>query len=342
MFQFADTALLFSWIAIPAVLLLLWLSGRARRRAIDALGDRTVVERLMRSVNGAGRRWRSVMIVLALTLAVTALARPQFGSRVETVQREGQDIVIAMDVSASMLAEDLTPNRLERARFAVNGLIDRLRGDRIAIVAFAGEAFVQSPLTVDYAAAKMFLNSISPDIIPVPGTNLAEAMDVSLGAFAQDVQQHRILILITDGEDHEGDFQERIDAAQEAGVTVYTVGLGSTAGVPIPTFDAAGRRTGFKRDRNGNVVTTRLDEETLRQIAGGTGGRYIHAVTGDELNALAGEIEQMEGREFEARQVTQFEEQYQIFLGLALALLIAEVLVPDRKKSRHEWTGRFS
>ncbi len=342
MFRFAAQEYLFSLLLVPLAAVFVWYAITARRRALRQLGNPEIIERLTASINMTGRKIRIGLLFPTLTFLAFALARPQFGTRLETLQREGQDVVVAIDVSASMLAEDLTPNRLERAKFAVNSLINRLNGDRVALVAFAGEAFVQSPLTVDYAAATMFLSSMSPETISVPGTNLAKALDVSLNAFAADVEQHRILILITDGEDHEGDFQEQIDRATEKGVTVFTVGMGSTDGVPIPAFDGSGRRIGFRRDRAGSVVTTRLDEETLRTIAEGTGGRYLRAATGSDLDQLASEIDEMDGRQFEARQITQFDEQYQIFLGMALFLLIAETFIPERKKNKQEWTGRFS
>lgn len=342
MFRFAAQEFLLTLFFVPLAATFVWYAVAARRTALKKLGNPQILARLTESLNMTGRKIRIALLFPTLGFLALALARPQFGTRMETVQREGQDIVVAIDVSASMLAEDITPNRLERAKFAVNTLINRLQGDRVAIVAFAGDAFVQTPLTIDYAAATMFLTSMSPEIIPVPGTNLAKALDVSLDAFAADVEQHRVLILITDGEDHEGDFQERIDRARNEGVTIFAVGMGSTDGVPIPAFDRNGRRTGFRRDRAGNVVTTRLDEATLRNIAEGTGGRYLRAATGRDLDQLADEISEMDGRQFEARQVTQFKEQYQIFLGLALFMLIAETFIPERRSRTHQWTGRFS
>jgi Ca-activated chloride channel family protein len=241
-----------------------------------------------------------------------------------------------------MLAEDIAPNRLEKAKHAVGTLIDRLEGDRIGLVAFAGVAFVQSPLTVDYGAATLFLSAMSTDLMPVQGTNLAEALRVSVEAFEAGEQQHKILIVITDGEDHEGEIDAAAESANEAGIRIYTVGVGSPDGVPIPEFDPSGRRAGYKRDENGEVVTTRLDETTLERLARETGGRYLRATPGEnELDRLAEEIGEMAGREIEARQVTQYEEQYQIFLGFALVLLLAEVLVPERRRLKEEWTGRF-
>lgn len=342
MFQFGSVQLLFAYILVPLLVVFLWFAIRRKRQALARFGEYDLVQRLSHNVSRGGQTAKAVLLVLAVAALVTALGRPQFGTRVETVRREGQDIIVALDLSTSMLAEDIAPNRLQKAKLTVAQLIDRLEGDRIGLVAFAGEAFVQSPLTSDYGAATLFLNAMDPDIVPVQGTNLGAALDVALDAFDAEDQQHRVLIVITDGEDHEGEIDAAVERAVEAGIKIYTVGMGSLEGVPIPAFDEQGRRSGFKRDADGNVVTTRLDESTLERMAQRTSGEYFRATgRGTELNALTDEIAGMEGREFEAQQVTQFEEQYQIFLGLALMLLIAEFFVPDRRRVKREWRGRF-
>lgn len=342
MFRFGFGSLLFAYILVPLMALFLWHAVRSRRRAVARFGNATLMERLSKTVSHRARLAKTVLLLVTTTMLVTALARPQFGTRVETVRREGQDIVVALDVSASMLAEDVVPNRLERAKQAVRSLIGMLEGDRIGLVAFAGQAFVQSPLTVDYGAAMMFLNAMDPDLIPTPGTDLGAAMQKSLDAFVAEDAQHRVLILITDGEDHLGDIGPQVERALEDGVRIHTVGIGSPDGVPIPAFDAAGRRRGFLRDDNGEVVTTRLDEATLEDISQRTGGRYYPAAAGQQgLELLADEIAGMEDRELDAQQFTQFEEQYQIFLGLALFLLTVELLVPERRRITAAWTGRF-
>ena len=342
MFQFGFDELLWVYLLMPILVLFFWYALRLRRQAIEQFGESELMRRLSLTVSHRARRAKILLVIAAVALLVTALARPQFGTRVETVRREGQDIVVALDLSASMLAEDIVPNRLEKAKHAVGTLIGGLEGDRIGLIAFAGEAFVQSPLTVDYGAATLFLNAMSTDLMPVQGTDLAEALRVSVEAFEAGEPQHRILIVITDGEDHEGEIDAAVESANEAGVRIYTVGVGSPDGVPIPEFDTRGRRSGYKRDENGDVVTTRLDEATLETIARETGGRYLRVTPGEnELDRLADEIAEMAGREFEARQVTQYEEQFQIFLGFALVLLLAEFLVPERRRPREEWTGRF-
>jgi Ca-activated chloride channel family protein len=285
---------------------------------------------------------KAILQLAAVAFLALAMARPQFGTRVETVRRQGQDIMVAVDLSTSMLAEDISPNRLDRARLAILRLIRNLDGDRIGLVAFAGDAFVQSPLTADYSAAAMFLSAMEPGMMPVQGTDLGEALRMSLDALDQGAREARLIVVVTDGEDHEGRIQEELQRAASGGVRIHTVGVGSTEGVPIPEFDAGGVRRGFKRDGEGNVVTTRLDDGTLRQVAQATGGRFVRVAPGTTgLEELVDEIASGEGEELEAREVTQFEEQYQIFLGLALALLFAEALVPDRKRAREAWSGRF-
>jgi Ca-activated chloride channel family protein len=284
------------------------------------------------------------MLLAALALLAVALARPQFGTRVETVRSVGQDIVVAVDLSTSMLAEDVSPNRLERARLAILRLIGNLDGDRIALVAFAGSAFVQSPLTVDYSAAGMFLNAMHPDLMPVQGTDLGAALRVSLDAL-EGAREARVIVLVTDGEHLEGDFEAELERAVDAGVQVHVVGIGSPAGVPIPQYDETGERLGFLRDEEGAVVTTRLDEETLASVAERTGARYVRADGGAAFDDLVDQIANVDGEAVDARQVTLFEEQFQIFLAIALAILWVEWLIPDRRRNRrnrHEaWVGRF-
>ena len=342
MFRFAAIEMLFAYLLVPALVALAWWARARKQRDMERLADRDLLGRLTASVSRRGQLAKTILVVAAVGLLVTALARPQFGSRVETVRREGRDVLIALDLSASMVAEDMAPNRLEKAKFAIADLIDQLDGDRVGLVAFAGEAFVQSPLTLDYGAARLFLNAMEPDMMSVQGTNLGQAIAVSLDAFAATERRHRVLVVITDGEDQEGEVDDAITRATDEGVVIYTVGIGSTDGVPIPDFDAAGQAQGFKRDGDGAVVTTRLDEATLMTLAERTGGTYYRASPGGaELAVLAEELAGGEGREFESEQVTLFDEQYQLFLGLALVLLIADVLVSDRRRVHVGWTGRF-
>lgn len=342
MFRFGSPLLLYAYALVPVLALLLWMSGRARRKVLSRFGDPALMEKLSRSVSHNKRLIKSTLLLVGVGLLVSALARPQFGTRVETVRREGKDVIIALDVSASMLAQDIVPSRLEKAKLEIATLIERLEGDRVGLVAFAGEAFVQSPLTIDHGAATMFLRAMGPDLIPVPGTNLGEALIRSTEAFDAGDPQFRILILMTDGEDHEGDIERGLEQAAEAGVTIHTVGIGSLDGVPIPNIDENGVQRGFVRDSAGSIVLSRLDESTLRDIARETGGRYFRATGGQsELDALVEEVTAGENRELDAQQFTQFEEQYQIFLGLALVMLVVETVITDRRRVVEEWKGRF-
>ena len=342
MFRFFDSQWLAALGAVPLLAGLFWLAARRRRKALEAFGDGALMKKLTASVSSAARRWKAALTLGAVAFAALALARPQFGTRVETVRSMGQDIVVAVDLSRSMLAEDVSPNRLERARLAILRLMDNLDGDRIGLVAFAADAFVQSPLTTDYAAAGMFLNAMSPDLMPVQGTDLGAALRVSLDALDQGARDSRVIVVVTDGEDQEGDFEEQLERAVSSGVRVHVVGIGSTEGVPIPVYDDQGRRQGFLRDEDGSVVTTRLGDQTLRAVAERTGARYVTAGAGGSgFDDLVDELAGAQGDALEERQVTQFEEQFQIFLGLALALLWLEWMWPERRRADRVWAGRF-
>ncbi len=343
MFRFGVESLLYAYLLLPALVALEWWAAARRRRALDRFGERGRIDRLTAAVSRGGQLTRTVLLLAAVVLLVTALARPQFGDRVDTVRREGQDVVVALDLSASMEAEDVAPNRLAAAKLAVGRLIERLDGDRIGLVAFAGEAFVQSPLTLDYAAAALFLNAMEPDLVPVPGTDLGQAIEVALDGFGEPGERNRQLVVITDGEDHEGAIDAAVERAADEGVRVYTVGLGSTEGVPIPSFDESGAPNGFLRDDEGSVVTTRLDGVTLQRVADRTGGAYYHAAAGAgaAFDRLVEELTGGEGGEIESREVTRYEEQYQIFLGLALLLLAAEALISERRRVAEAWIGRL-
>jgi len=342
-FRFVSTEILFGLLLVPALGAFFWGTRQARKRALAEFGDLVLVQKLSATLSRKARTVKSALMLLAFAFLILALARPQFGTRVETVRSEGQDVIVALDVSRSMLAEDVTPNRLERARLEIMRILQRLDGDRIGFVAFAWNAFDQSPLTVDYGAAALFLNAMNTDLIPMQGTNLGEALNVALDAFEEGTGDHRVLIVVTDGEDHEGEIEGALERARDEGVEIHTVGIGSLDGVPIPEFTASGERSGFVRDADGAVVTTRLDEATLERIAEATGGRYFPALgPGANLDLLVEEVTGGEGRELETREVTQFDEQFQIFLGFALVLLFAEGLIPERRRKKEVWAGRFS
>lgn len=323
---------------IPAFALIFWQAARARRRGADRFGERELVAKLSRSVS----RWRQnaklMMILLALTCLAIAVARPQIGTHAVPVKAEGIDLVFALDTSLSMLAEDIKPNRLTRAKHEMSALMDKLRGDRVGIVIFSGASFIQCPLTFDYSAAKMFLDSVNTNSISVPGTALESAIRTALRAFENSPPNSaKVIVALTDGESHDGDALKAAEDAEKAGVKIYAIGIGSEKGELIPLRDEQGNLNGYKKDRDGNVVMTKLDQLTLEKIAALTNGQFYHVSSGGiELEKIYGEIANMAKTERETQLVMRYEEQYQYFIGAALLLLAAELLVSERKRSPDE------
>ena len=339
MLRFANSYLFILLWLLPGLVVFYVLAYKAKRRAMARFGNLELVDKLSQT---AGRKRRVAKITLQLTavaLLITAMARPQIGTKIEEVKREGVDVIVAVDVSASMLARDVQPSRLQKAKHEVETFIDRLRGDRIGIIAFSGVAFVQCPLTLDYGAAKLFLDILDPSLIPVPGTAIGKAVQKAIETFDQRERKHKVLVLITDGEDHEGDVMKVVGEAEKEGIVIYCVGIGTPKGEPIPVAEAG---TAFKKDRSGEVVLTRLDEVTLEKIALQTGGKYFRASSGeDELAKIYDEIAKMEKKELGSLQFSQFEDRFQYFVALALLLLLIEFLLPERVKVVGEWRGRF-
>jgi len=309
---------------------------------MERFGNLELIKKLTLSISQRRQILKVALIIITVIFLIFSLAKPQIGTKLEQVKREGVDILIAIDVSLSMKAEDIKPNRLEKAKHAVGKLIDLLEGDRIGLIAFAGEAFVQCPLTLDYGAAKMFLDIMNTDLIPTPGTAIGKAILLAVKTFEQRERKHKVLVLITDGEDHAGEPLKIAELAEKEGVIVYTVGIGSVQGVPIPLYNQSGRNTGFKKDRKGEVVTSKLDELTLEKIALQTGGKYFRATGGEsELNKIYEEISKMEKKELASLKFSQYEDRFQYLLIFAIILLIAEAVISERKKVKTEWRGRF-
>ncbi len=342
MFRFGEPQLLYLLVLLPLLLAFLFWVIRRKRRGVRILVGPHMASRLTGN-SSSRRQWsKGLMVVAAVGLLLGGLARPQFGTRLETVEREGQDLVVVLDLSASMLARDIRPNRLEKAKHAIGTLIGLLEGDRIGIVGFAGEAFVQCPLTLDYGAARTLLASMGPESIPVPGTALGEALRKGLQLFSTEEEKHKVMVLITDGEDHLGRPLEVAREAASQGVVIHAVGIGSIQGTPIPVFDSEGRAEGFKKDRSGEVVMTRLDESTLRELAEETGGAYHRASPGEsELEGIYGEVAAMEKKQLASIQVAQYEERFQIPVLLGLLLLLADLLLAERRRVDRVWEGRF-
>jgi Ca-activated chloride channel family protein len=321
---------LFALIPVLAVFFV-W-AFRARRQALERFVSRPLLPRLAESVRPASRRWKAALIITAVTLAALALTRPRWGFEWREVKHKGVDVFVLLDVSKSMLTEDVRPNRLTQAKYAVQDLLDKLRGDRIGLVAFAGTAFVQCPLTVDYEAFRLTLQDAEPRIIPRGGTAIGVAIHTALRAFEAGEGRDRAIVLITDGEETESDALGAADEAAKAGVKIYAIGVGTAEGELIPVREE-GKPMEFLKDREGKVVKSRLDEGTLRQLALKTGGIYVRSAAGDfGIDAIYEKgIAQLQRKEYEARLQKRYFERFQWPLGLAFTLLIVESFVSDRR-----------
>lgn len=332
MFQFANKSALILLLGVPILALFFILVERSKTSILKRFGEIELVQKLMRSRSTPLLVLRYVLFTVGFAFLVLALARPQLGTKLEEVKREGIDLVVAIDVSRSMLAEDVAPNRLAKAKLELRNLIGKLRGDRIGIVAFAGDAFLACPLTTDYSAALMILDAIDTRVIPEQGTAIARAIEIAMKAFPDDNQRQHVVLLLTDGEDHIGKPVDAAEAAADKGIFIYTVGIGEPSGVPIPTFNSAGMKTGMLRDRQGNVVTTKLDEMTLQRIALATDAKYYAARPGAaELNEILKEIDHMKKSEIESKVFTNYEERYHWALIPALIFILASSALPERR-----------
>lgn len=331
--RFADPHWLHLFWLLPMVGLALFWAGRQRQADLARWCRPELQKRMIPIARSWSRSLQGWIRLAALAFLILAAARPQIGSRVLTVKRSGIDVVIALDTSQSMKAEDLKPNRITRARQEIQSLIDRLRGDRIGLVGFAGDAFVQCPVTLDYAAARMFLRFMDTDLIPVPGTAIARAIEVGTGAFDPAEDKFKALVLITDGEDHEGKMLEAARKAKAAGVRVFAVGIGTEQGEPIPIRDANGQIQDYKRDGNGEVILTQCNPAALQAVCRETGGRYFDGQAGGlALDRLYAEIAALEEREMEGGLVTQYEDRFAHFATVAFLLLFLDGLIGNRRR----------
>jgi Ca-activated chloride channel homolog len=331
MFRFEHIDHLYALLLIPFfstifIIYMIW-----KKRAVRNFGDWDVIAQLMPLQSARKLILKFVMLMLAYGFLIISIANPQIGSKMEKVHRKGADLVIALDVSNSMLSQDIRPDRLTRAVQGISKLVDRLEGDRIGIVVFAGKAYVQLPITTDYAAAKMFLSTISTQMVPSQGTAIGDAIELSVKSFNED-DRSKAIIMITDGENHEGNVLESAKVATEKGIKIFTIGMGSPDGSPIPLFDQFGRQTGYKTDRQGQVIVSKLDETTLQQLASAGNGIYVRASTGqDGLGRILEEINALEKQEIETKMFSEYEGRFQYFLALSLIFLLLELIIPERK-----------
>ena len=329
MIYFAQYKYLLLLLLVPVILIAHALKLRRRRKSVEKFGDAALVEELMPSYSRAKGWVRAVLYSLAFFFFVIGLSRPQIGAKLSEREAKGAEIMICLDVSNSMLAEDYSPNRLERAKLAISRIVDRLQEDRIGLIVFAGSSFVQLPITTDYVSAKMFMNSIDTGSVPVQGTAIGDAVLTAARSFSAQSEKSRAIIVITDGENHEDDPVDAVKQVAALGIKVYTIGVGSLRGQPIPKDGQ------LMKDRDGNIVVSRLDEGTLQQMAEAGGGAYVHA--GNEefgLNPIIDDIRKMEAEKFNSVVFEEYDEQYMYFFAIALALFVLEILVGERRSRR--------
>ena len=333
LFRFANPDFLYLLLLLPALVVLFIINSLRRKNALKKLGNPVLIDKLLPERSGIRPVIKFILMLIAVAALTIALARPQFGSKLEEVKKQGIEVIIALDVSNSMLAEDIQPDRLERAKQAISRLIDRLQNDRIGLIVFAGDAYTQVPITTDYVSAKMFLDAITPDIVPKQGTAIGSAIELGMRSFSPGEGKSKAMIIISDGENHEDDPVGAAEEAAKAGIVIYTIGIGTPDGVPIP-ITVNGRRD-YLKDKNGSIVITKLDEDILKKIAMATGGNYVRANNSNiGLEEIYSNIRKMTKQDLESTMYTEYNDQFQIFAGIALLLLVADFLVMSRKNRK--------
>lgn len=326
MFRFEHIEYLWLLTALIPLTLLFILFQRWRKKAVKAFGKPVLVAQLIPDLSNTSHVVKFVLLTLAYTFIVLGCANPQIGTKQEKVKRQGIDVIIAMDVSTSMLSEDVKPNRLLRAKNFVSNFIDELNNDRLGMIVFAGRAYLQMPLTVDYSASRMYLKTINTNLIPTQGTNIAEAVELARKSFVEGDTKHKALVIITDGEDNEGGAEEAISDAVKEGIKVFTFGVGTDNGGPIP------QGSDYKRDEEGNIVLSKMNQDMLRDLASKGNGKYFQLGSGkDEIEAIFKELGRIGTKEFEEMVFTDFDDQFQWCLVIAALLLLAEWWISERK-----------
>lgn len=332
MFRFAHPEILYLLIVIP-VLVVFFVYMRARKKkAIAEFGNPELLAPLMPLLSFKRGTWKFVMILLALLFIIAGAAGPQFGSKLQQVKKEGVELMIVLDVSNSMMAQDIKPSRLEKAKLAISRMIEKLSDDKVGMIVFAGDAYVQLPITTDYSSARLFLSGINTDIVPVQGTAIGAAIDLATRSFTPQTETSKAIIVITDGENHQDDAVAAAKAAREKGIYVHTIGMGLEQGAPIPEKGNPGQ---FMRDNQGNVVVSKLDENTLQNVAKAGEGLYVRASNTDVgLNTLLEEVNRMNKSLLEERIYSDYAEKYQYFFLVGLFFLFVEFMILGRKNRR--------
>ena len=330
MFRFGNSHFLWGLLVIPLLTAFFLWSRFSRIRALRKFGNEEIVNQLMPFVSVFRPYLKFTILMLALASFIIGIARPQFGSKLKKVKREGIEMIVALDVSNSMMAEDIQPNRLERAKLAISRLIDKMKNDKIGMIVFAGDAYTQLPITGDYNSAKLFLNSVNTQIVPKQGTAMGAAINLAMRSFTPDSKASKAIVIITDGENHEDDPVAAAKSAVEAGMVVHTIGMGLPQGSPIPVLRNG--QTEYLKDNSGQVVITKLDEGTLEKVAAAGNGIYVRANNAQVgLNTIYDEINKLQKTEMESLVYSEYDEQFQYFFAIGMFLMILEFMLLERK-----------
>lgn len=330
MFRLANPEYLYALLVIPALIAFFWYARIKRRKALALFGQKEILSVLMPNVSGSRPVLKFIVLLFALSSIIVGISRPQFGSKLKNEKRKGIELMIALDVSNSMMSEDIQPNRLERAKRAIAQLVDKLSDDKLGLIVFAGDAYTQLPITADYVSAKLFLNAISPQMVPTQGTAIGAAIELGIKSFSPTFAGSKAMIIITDGENHEDDAVGAATEAAKQGIVIYTIGMGSPEGGPIPEY-VNGQKS-YRKDRQGNVVVTKLNEPMLQQIAEAGKGAYVRANNAQVgLNNLLNEVNKMEKSELESQIYADYDDKFQYFIGLGLFLILLDFVILERK-----------
>jgi len=333
LFRFANPDFLYLLLLLPVLIIIYIVNEIRKKKALGRLGDLSLVATLVPELSKVRSVIKFMLQFTAFTVGIIMLARPQFGSKIEDVKKQGVEVIIALDVSNSMLAEDIQPDRLTRAKQAISRLVDHLENDKIGLIVFAGDAYTQIPVTTDYISAKMFLSSIGPNMVPKQGTAISTAINLGIRSFSPGDGKSKAMIIITDGENHEGDPVVNAEEASKAGIVIHTIGIGSTDGVPVPVI--INGKKDYLKDVEGNTVITKLDEDILKKIAINSNGSYVRASNSNiGLDQIYSEIKKMKTEELESTMYTEYNDQFQVFAALFLFLIFFDFLIMDRKNRK--------
>ncbi len=332
MLKYENIEFLYLFYGIIGFILLFIYYNKWKKKAFESFGKFSTIENLIPNYSKTRENIKFIIFLSYISALIIGIANPQIGTKMEEVKREGVDLMIALDLSNSMLSEDIKPNRLERARQAISRLIDKLEGDRIGLIVFAGDAYVQLPITTDYSAAKLFLATVNTSIIPSQGTAIGKAIKLSMNSFDMQNGQNKAIIIITDGENHEDDAIQQAKEANEQGVFIHTLGMGLSKGGPIPIYNQNGDNIGYRKDKEGNTVISKLNEQMLQEIASNGNGTYVRANnTQAGLSTLFLEINKMEKKEIGTMVFTDYKDRFQLFIFIALLFVFFDLILLNRK-----------